>query len=281
MTDKEYSELPAGPLSGGPVLCLDIDGVTSPLGQDNRYDLHAPTPGFVHLPVSSNSEKGVQGVGCTMQVHPSLPIWIGELEQAFAHCAWVSSWREKSVWFAASAGLDGAVDWPYIKPVAGPSVPGDKLPAYKLEAVRAWVTPETPVAIVDDHLVDQDPHAYEQWDEIQDSTALFLQRPGPVLLIGPDRQIGLTRPIVDLLCRFAQNPHDPDFGLRCALSPDSDRWVQWPWPLPPGQEQPVLIRPDDKDAWNEARKALREQARVKEEERYMREEGGMRGRETP
>ena len=103
MTDKEYSVLPAGPLSGGPVLCLDIDGVSSPLGQDNRYDLHAPTPGFV--PVSS----GGCGVGCTMQVHPALPGWIGELEQAFAHCVWVSTGGRSCGCFAGRAGLDGAV----------------------------------------------------------------------------------------------------------------------------------------------------------------------------
>ena len=271
MTDKEYSEMPAGPLSGGPVLCLDIDGVTSPLGQDNRYDLHAPTPGFVHLPVSDDAEKGVLGVGCTMQVHPALPAWIGELEQAFAQCVWVSSWRDRSVWFAASAGLGGALDWHYLMPADDPPVPGDTLTADKLEAVRAWVTPETPVAIVDDHLVDQDPYAYEQWDEMQDSTALFVQRPGPVLLIGPDRQIGLTRPIVDLLCRFARDPYDTAFGLRCTLQPDSYQWMQWAWPLPPGQECPVLVRPDDKDAWNKQREALREEVVEQEREQFRRQ----------
>ena len=270
MTDKEYAELPAGPLSGGPVLCLDIDGATSPLGQDNRYDLHAPTPGFVHLPVSDDSEKGVLGVGCTMQVHPALPAWIGELEQAFAHCAWVSSWREKSFWFAASAGLGGASDWPYLMPVDNPPVPGPPLSSNKLEAVRAWVTPETPVAIVDDQLVEQ--VDYEDEDIMMlGSIALFVERPGPVLLIGPDRQIGLTRPIVDLLCRFARDPYDTAFNLRCALKPDSDWWVQWPWPLPPDQGQPVLIRPDDKDAWNKQREALRKEVREQEREQFRRQ----------
>ena len=85
MTDVKDSALPTGPLSGGPVLCLDIDGVLSPLGQDNRYDLHAPTPGFIP----------VVGAGNTMQVHPALPGWIDELAQAFAHCVWVSTWRER------------------------------------------------------------------------------------------------------------------------------------------------------------------------------------------
>ena len=271
MTDKDCSELPAGPLSGGPVLCLDIDGVASPLGQDNRYDLHAPTPGFVPLPVSDDTVTGVQGVGCTVQVHPALTTWARELEQAFAHCVWVSTWRERCRWFADSAGLTGAAEWPYLMPVDDPPVPGEPLPAYKLEAVRAWVAPETPVAIVDDHLVKQNWCSYEEWTEMKESTARFVQRPGPALLIGPDVHIGLTRPIVDLLCRFAQDPHDPAFGLRCAVHTDSYHWVQWPWPLPPGQEQPVLIRPDDEKAWNEAREALRKEAEKKERERYIRE----------
>ena len=260
MTDKEYAEMPAGPLSGGPVLCLDIDGVTSPLGQDNRYDLIGPTPGFVPVP----------GAGQTMQVHPALPTWMAELEQAFAHCVWVSTWQWRCRRFADSAGLSGAADWPYIMPVDEPPVPGDKLLAYKLEAVRAWVTPETPVAIVDDDLVDQ---VYDHVGPDMDrSINRFFERPGQTLLIGPSSHIGLNRPIVDLLYRFAQAPADPAFGLRFPYRPDSDWWVQWPWPLPPDQEQPVLIRPDDEKDWNTAREALREEAREKEHERFMKED---------
>ena len=142
MTEIKDSALPPAPLKGGPVLCLDIDGVSSPLGQDNRYDLHAPTPGLVP----------VAGAGHTMQVHPALPEWIAELEQAFAQCVWVSTWRESCRDFAECAGLQGAADWPYLMPVDDPPVPGPPFSSYKLEAVRAWVTPETPVAIVDDHL---------------------------------------------------------------------------------------------------------------------------------
>lgn len=263
MTEEKYSALPAGPLSGGPVLCLDIDGVASPLGQNNRYDLHAPTAGFVP----------VAGAGHTMQVHPALPAWIGELEQAFAHCAWVSTWRESCRRFAGCAGLKGAAEWPYLMPVNDPPVPGEPLRAYKLEAVRAWVSPETPVAIVDDHLVEQHDVELKQWIETKDAIMRFVRRPGPALLIGPDQHIGLTRPIVDLLCRFAQDPTDPAFGLRVdsALNPDTHWWVQWPWPLPPGLEQPVLIRADDEEAWHAAREALRMEARKQESERSWRE----------
>ena len=260
MTDIKRSELPTGPLSGGPVLCLNIDGVLSPLGQDNRYDQDAPTPGFVPVP----------GVGDSMRVHPTLPVWIAELEHAFAHCAWVSTWRERCGRFAERAGLQGAADWPYLMPVDEPPVPGPSLSSHKLEAVRAWVTPETPVAIVDDQLVEQ--VDYEDEDiQTLGSIALFVERLGPVLLIGPDRQIGLTRPIVDLLCRFTRDPHDTAFNLRCALKPDSDWWVQWPWPLHPEQERPVLIRPDDEHAWAKQRVVARVKIREKEHERFRNE----------
>ena len=168
MTEIKDSALPPAPLKGGPVLCLDIDGVSSPLGQDNRYDLHAPTPGLVP----------VAGAGHTMQVHPALPEWIAELEQAFAQCVWVSTWRESCRHFAECAGLQGAADWPYLMPVDVPPVPGPPFSSYKLEAVRAWVTPETPVAIVDDHLVDQDYSSHE-YREMGESKVLFVQRPGP------------------------------------------------------------------------------------------------------
>ena len=70
-------------------------------------------------------------------------------------------------------------------PVDDTPVPGERFPASKIEAVRAWVTPETPVAIVDDHLVYQDYEESNQLAQMKDSTARFVQRPGPVLLIAP------------------------------------------------------------------------------------------------
>ena len=254
------AELPAGPLSGGPVLCLNIDGTLTPLGYDNRYDQEAPIPGFVPVP----------GVGDNLQVHPALPVWVTELELAFTHCAWVSRLRGRCRRFAECAGLQGAADWPYIMPVDEPPVPGTSLSSYKLEAARAWVTPETPVAVVDDQLVEQ--VDYEDEDIMTlGSIASFVERPGPVLLIGPDRQIGLTRPIVDLLCRFARGPYDTAFNLRCPLKPDSDWLVQWPWPLPPAQEHPVLVRSEDEQAWGAQRKDAR--WKIREQQDKQRNEG--------
>ena len=37
MTDKNDFKLPEGPIGGGSMLCLDINGVSSPVGQDRRY----------------------------------------------------------------------------------------------------------------------------------------------------------------------------------------------------------------------------------------------------
>ena len=98
MTGRGHSELPAGPLSGGPALCLDIDGVLSPVGQNHRYDGGAPTPGFVPVP----------RVGYPVHIHPALPAWMDALEQAFTHCVWVSTWRERCRRFAEHAGLKSA-----------------------------------------------------------------------------------------------------------------------------------------------------------------------------
>ena len=40
---------------------------------------------------------------------------------------------------------------------------------------------------------------------------------------------------------------------------NSGRWIQWPWPLPPGQENPVAVFADDEEAWeNDRRERLRE-----------------------
>ena len=260
-TDRNESLLPSAALQGGPVLALDIDGVCSPVGEQvDRYDIDAPTPGFVDV---------TRQLASVVQVHPALPDWITTLDQAFAQCAWVSTWRRRCRYFAEAAGLDQACEWPCLMPVDDPPVPGAPLPFYKLEAARGWVSPETPVAIVDDHLCpDEHFDSYELREETEVSTALFVQRPGPTLLIAPDPHVGLTRPIVDLLCRFAQAPYDAAFGLRCTLSPDRHWWVQWPWPLPPGQEAPALICPDDKDAWRAQRAILRSELEAKRWERY-------------
>ena len=79
-------------------------------------------------------------------------------------------------------------------------------------------------------------------------------RQGPILLLAPAREIGLTRQIVDVLCAFARNPNAGRFGGRAIHRFDSGRWVQWPWPLPPDQENPVSVLPDDEAAWEQDRR---------------------------
>ena len=71
------SPLPAKkPLLPGTVLCLDIDGVCSPRGQNLRFHVRAPHRGFLTLP----THKAVH-------FHPSLPQWAAELAEAFTHVA--------------------------------------------------------------------------------------------------------------------------------------------------------------------------------------------------
>ena len=63
----------------------------------------------------------------------------------------------------------------------------------------------------------------------------------PALLLAPAQEIGLTRPIVDLLCRFARTLDNPLFATRDVHRFYPDWRMRWPDPLPPSQEHPVFI----------------------------------------
>ena len=43
-----------------------------------------------------------------LAVHPALPGWFAELENAYTHCAWVSDWGPECIRFTQGAGLDRA-----------------------------------------------------------------------------------------------------------------------------------------------------------------------------
>ena len=242
---------PQKPLPEGSVLCLDIDGVCAPKGENLRFHSRAPHPGFVALP----SHPAVH-------MHPALPKWAAELAQAFTHVAWISSWRRNSAMFALDAGMKFAADWPYL-PSSDPSDETDltgrgDLPWGKLDAVLQWIAPDQPVAFVDDELVPQQ-WPYDRKADIDRSIEIISMRRGPILLLAPAREIGLTRDAVDLLCAFARNPHAGRFGGRGVHQLNPGRWIQWPWPLPPGQENPVAVFADDEEAWeNDRRERLRE-----------------------
>ena len=238
------------PLGPGAVLCLDIDGVCAPQGQNLRFHRSAPHPGFVMLP----SHRAVH-------THPALPKWAAELAEAFTHVAWISSWRRNSAVFASGAGMEFAASWPYL-PSSDPSDETDltgrgDLPWGKLDAVLQWVALDQPVAFVDDDLVPQR-WPYDRKEDIDRSIEIIAMRPAPILLLAPAREIGLTRDAVDLLCAFARNPHAGRFGGRGVHHLNSGRWNQWPWPLPADQENPVTVFADDEEAWeNERREQLR------------------------
>ena len=246
---KRKSPLPSKkPLPEGSVLCLDIDGVCAPFGQNLRFHSRAPHPGFVALPSHPAAH-----------VHPALPKWASELAQAFTHVAWISSWRRNCASFATGAGIPFAARWPYL-PSSDPSDETDltgrgELPWGKLDAVLQWVHPDQPVAFVDDELVPQR-WPYDRKVDIDRSVEVIDRRPGPLLLLAPAREIGLTRETVDLLCAFARNPNAGRFGGRGVHRLHSGRWTQWPWPLPQNQENPVTVLPDDEKAWETERLEL-------------------------
>ena len=225
-----------GRLSTGPVLCLDIDGAAAPTGSNTRFDVFNPPAGFATFDVGD----------FPLAVHPALPGWIAELEQAFAHCAWVSDWGPECYLFAQGAGLTGAAHWPHMEaPMELP--PAAPLSWHKLDGVRCGVDPTVPVAIVDDSLAPQRGHDPVE-DHIHHDILRFAQRPGTTLLLAPAQEIGLTRHIVDLLCWFARNPRDPVFAVRAVHRCYPDRRMRWPDPLPGGREEPVLVNENGEPA---------------------------------
>ena len=85
--------------------------------------------------------------------------------------------------------------------------------------------------------------------ETIESIPRFLERPGPTVLVGPNAYVGLSRQVIDLLCRFAEDPGAPEFQHREVFTPDKGAWIQWPWPLPPGLENPIREDVKNEEQW--------------------------------
>ena len=223
MTEQRLSTLPRAPLDSGPVLCMNIGGTVSP-------NNHWRPKGFVGVLFNRHYEY----------VHPALPGWFAELDAAYTHCAWTSSLNERCAAFAHNAGLRRARDWPFLM---APQTCGP----YRwdrLNDIAAWVDPHVPLAVVD---VNMAPWVFPDkcvavYEPVRESIPRFLRRPGPTLLLAPTVQIGLTRRIVDLLCRFARDPGADEFAVRGVRRMYPDPAMRWPYELQPGQEEPVLHR---------------------------------------
>ena len=252
-TTERYSQPMVSHAEHYPLICLDIDGVCSPIGQNPRFHCHGPPPGFVDC-------------GASAQVHPALPAWVAELDRAFRGACWISSWQGNCAWFAQSANAMPAVNWPYIDIRLGV---GDTGIGCKLDALAKVTDPHAAVAVVDDHLAGQfygmssgiprpSDRSLENWDLFRGESArkeidTFLGRPGPTLLVGPASEVGMTRRLVDLLCRFANDPLDSEFAERRVVEADVDWWIQWPAPLDPVVEDPVRVATRDEQAWLDER----------------------------
>ena len=101
MSHTPYSKPQTQRIGRYPLLCLDIDGVCAPVGQNPRFHCHGWPPGFVDC-------------GRSVQIHPALPRWVGELEVTFETICWISSWAYRCSRFAESAGLPSAMTWDYV-----------------------------------------------------------------------------------------------------------------------------------------------------------------------
>ena len=121
-----------------PLLCLDIDGVCAPIGQNPRFHCHGPPPGFVDC-------------GMSVQMHPAVPGWLAEMEAAFASVCWISSWEANCNLFAEELGLRSALEWTHIDGWSARDEAKTGI-GRKLRGLARVVDPAAPVAVVDDHL---------------------------------------------------------------------------------------------------------------------------------
>ena len=227
------------PLPPGSVLCLDIDGVCAPIGQNLRFHCHAPHPGF--LPQGRRDS--------VVQFHPALPRWAGRLADAYDHVSWISTWGTRAGRFAGDAKLEGAQSWPCLYDYRL-QLP-EKVPWCKADAILTWIAPEQPVALVDDDLA----RCFLPYERrgVPESVAELRNRPGPLLLVAPAREVGLSRCIVDLMCAFGRDPYAKQFADRAIHLAHLDRAIQWPWPLKPGREEPGRESGWKQDPWHQTR----------------------------
>ena len=250
--EPAQSSLQTEVLPKGSVLCLDIDGVCAPLGRTLRFQCDAPPPGFVVKPPRPD-----------VPFHPAVPKWLAELERAFTHVVWISSWGINCAAFAEHVGADFATRWPFL---AAPWLPKawmpdpwvekpGALPWDKLEPVRCWIASDQPVAVVDDHLAPRRISAIR--DQVSSSVAQLRSRPGPLLLVAPHETVGLSRESVDLLCEFGRNPKAKRFDDREVRRMHHGWWTQWPWPVG-GHENPVTLEVENEQEWGGERMMAQE-----------------------
>ena len=143
-----------------------------------------------------------------MAVHPALPGWFTELEQAFAHCAWVSDWGSACILFAQGAGLDLAARWPHLEaPMDLTAI--TPLTWHKLDGVRARRSPGGPGG--ESWMIFMAPQTGRaaEADYIKQDIIRFAQRPGPTLLVAPAQEIGLTRDPSWTCCANLPATHKP------------------------------------------------------------------------
>ena len=251
MSDSSSHSRPQrGRIENYPLLCLDIDGVCAPIGQNPRFHCHGPPPGFVDC-------------GMSVQMHPAVPGWLAEVEAAFESVCWISSWEANCNLFAEQLGLRSALEWTHIDGRSARDKANTGI-GRKLVGLAGVIDPAAPVAVVDDHLSAQypcdgndvrEPRDRQPWGADRGGPGAdaeigaFLRRPGPTLLVSPASEVGLTRNLTDLLCRFAQDPKSLEFADRGVYEADTDWWIQWPAPLDPAVENPVRIEPDDVNRW--------------------------------
>ena len=232
--ERAESSLPDSMITEGPVLCLDIDGVSSPLGQGGRFDIENPPPGFL-----------ADGV---MQWHPALKDWFEQLEKSYRQVTWISSWNTMCAGFAQDVGSAPGQSWPTLFSLYD-EVPSEK--CRKIFCCMKWIDEKVPLAVVDDHFCIFDE---EELDRLY-------SRSGPTLVISPDKMIGLGQALINLLVKFANEPWQSRFEPRHPWVMYSDKRLKW-------EDGSTL----DPKGWPTERGGLRKMRL--HEERYFESESG-------
>ena len=80
------------------------------------------------------------------------------------------------------------------------------------------------------------------------------------MLVGPSKEIGLSRETVDLLCEFARDPNASQFEDREVRVMHTDWKTQWPWPVG-DSESPVTLEIENQHEWMVTRRKMQEARR--------------------
>ena len=195
------------PLTRGPVLALDLDGVCVPdsgddLERRSRFSRKRPPPGWIGRGQDS--------------CHGKFPAWLDELAEVYAHVCWISTGMANGCYnFAKNIGYKRGCGWYYIG--VSHNEEYDHISESKIAGVLDHVAPNVPLAVVDDWM----------FSFGETSLNALFARPAPTFALATDPTIGFGRTLVDHLIDFARHPDKPMFNHRKPAAIYLDPHLRW------------------------------------------------------